>query len=236
VKQNRIVGNIGCKGAGKSFQNIQLFKRSHRAICFDSCGEYDYGLVTMDRTSVCDLVEMPRFRVAFRPRAGEKELEEDFAFLSELAYAAGRCDFFVEEIDLFCTSSSAIKGLDLITRYGRHQEVNLYYSTRRTQEISKGLTSQTDEYKLFRVAEPRDVEELERRFGKENAARVVRLPDHQFITVDVRKLSARPLEGQEDENANQETGDSGVVRDGAGVAAGESDAVAGAAGTAARVQ
>ena len=187
--QNCITAVIGGKGQGKSTWLMEQFLKSERALAFDSRAEYHNCLLVSQRIQLVEYMEdRAKFRVAFRPRAGKEAAKEDLELICRIAFGKGKLDLYLEEIDYFCTSASADPALDRVISYGRDPQINLLYSTRRFQEISKGLTSQTDEYVLFRFAEPADLENCTKRFGKETAERVASLQRFEHIKISVADL------------------------------------------------
>jgi len=197
MRQNCITGVFGGKGQGKSSYAMKQFLHSQRALAFDIRAEYKKCLQVSVRLQLIECVEgRPKFRVAFRPGKGKEQIAQDLNLFCRIAFAMRDVDVFLEEADYFCTAASSDPALDGLVRYGRDPQINIYYTTRRFQEVAKGLTSQTDEYVLFRIFEPRDLEQLAKRFGPEIEERVTSLVRFQYIkfsVVDPTKITEGTL-------------------------------------------
>jgi len=219
--QNHFIGAIGGKGQGKTTWAMEQFLKSRRGLAFDACGEYKNCLKIYNRIQLIEYLEkQPRFRVAFVPRAGEKEAAEDLLLLCRLAFAKGKIDLFLEEADYFSAANYSDPALDRIIRYGRHAEINLTYTVRRFPDTSRQLTAQTDEYRLFRASEPVDLQGLVKRFGTETAEHIASLQRFEHIKIIVADhMSA--TQSMEKKNEPEKPSD---LR-GAGVVAGVRDGV-----------
>jgi DNA helicase HerA-like ATPase len=90
-----------------------------------------------------------------------------------------------------------------VIQLGRHSGIDLICTSQRIQDVSKRLTSQVDEFIIFRMAEPRDLDEIEKRFGPETSDRVRNLKAHEHINIIVG-------EGVK-ENADRDSGSVGVA-------------------------
>jgi len=207
--KNTLTGIFGHKGSGKTYHAMAAFRASRRAIAFDTLGEYRAGLVTDSRKDLLDFVEKNKtFRVAFKPGTGA-QLISDFNFAADAVYELGDCDFYVEEIDYFCAPNFNEPGLDKLIRYGRHRGINVIYTARRFQEVSRHLTAQSDVFVMFRIAEPVDLDAIRKRFGRKISQKIRHQKGHESTRIVVEEFEYEP----------EETGDSGSVRDSAGVVA-----------------
>jgi len=185
-RENRIIGLIGVKGAGKTVRAKQLFRASQRAFVIDPLAEYEQGYIVSAHGDTLDyLCETEKFRVIYRP------LEPgDFVFACETVRRAKDCTFIVEELGRYCDNNSIPDEFDDIVARGRHYGVNLVYTVQRFQMIHKNVTSLTDEYYVFRQCEPVDLEQVEKRFG-DAVARIVRdLDDLEAVHIRVKEFRA----------------------------------------------
>jgi len=183
ANQNRIVGMLGAKGTGKSYQAEILFRKAPRAIVNDTNWEYKIGYVVSSRAELIKYLKRNRrFRVCFRPLE-----ESDFELLCEVVQAKGNLLLVVEEASTYSGSLHVDPEFRKIISRNRHYGVDLVYTAQRIQDVSKKLTAQTDEFYLFRMVEPRDLDEIEKRFGVDIRDEVERLPDHKFVRIVVGK-------------------------------------------------
>jgi hypothetical protein len=123
-----------------------------------------------------------------------------FNYLCKAAYMAGNLTLVIEEIDYFSKPTWNEPGLDLLIRYGRHRNVNVIYTVRNLVETSRRLTSQTDAFVIFRIDEPRYLDEIEKRLGVDVAVRVANLGEHEHTIVEIN-----PSQGQGQGQSNDET-------------------------------
>lgn len=189
--QNRIVGIIGRKGTGKSTLLVDLLQREPRVLVWDPMAEHGEWLPNEVESAigVRDFFHWARKRkfwaAGYVPGA---ELEPEFEELSDLYYSAapaGSRVFAVEEVPLVCSPSYLPKKFGKLVRTGRHRQIDLYWTAQRAGEVSRTLTSLTDEFVLFSQTEPRDLDAIAARCGAETANRVAQLGRHDHITWDV---------------------------------------------------
>ena len=81
--------------------------------------------------------------------------------------------------------SSMPEGLDVLARMGRHRRVDLFFTGQRFAELPRRLTATADYFVLFGQREPRDLEALAERVGRDVAGQVERLPLHGRVIYDV---------------------------------------------------
>ncbi|HKW03575.1 MAG TPA: hypothetical protein VJN96_27360 [Vicinamibacterales bacterium] len=187
--QNRIVGIVGRKGSGKSTRAATLIKYAPRVLAWDPMedhrdllpdwyegfdGELDSYLNEADRTAA--------FACAITP--GD-QLEAEFEEVCQLVYEHGRMLFCVEEAPLVCRANYLSPTFGRIVRTGRHRRIDVLWTAQRASEVSRSLTSATDVWILFSQTEPRDLDAIAERCGREIADRVANLGLHGSFTWDV---------------------------------------------------
>jgi hypothetical protein len=139
---------------------------------------------------------------------------EEFEPFGRMVYDRGWLTVGVEEIGLISQPNYLPKSLDKIVRLGRHQGINLVWTSQRIAEVSKRLTSATDRFYIFRHTEPRDIDALEDRCGSVVAARVAELGLHDFVEFDVlsgeivEEEEARETQGEQETDESEEPEDS----------------------------
>ena len=185
--QNRIVGVVGRKGAGKS-----TYIRSHLGVCprvfaFDPMDEFDAipnSFETISRAEQFFQWAKDRDTWAGRYVPGG-DLEEAIEQVCPLVYRQGSCVFICEEIALYTRPGSVTSAFGKLVRTGRHKEISVVWATQRPAECAKSITALTDLWILFSITEPRDLDAIADRCGEEIANRVSALGQHDFIIWDV---------------------------------------------------
>jgi hypothetical protein len=99
----------------------------------------------------------------------------------------GNLVFAIEECPYFSTANSQPRGLDLLSRMGRHSKIDLVWTAQRMAEVSRRHTSATDVFVLFRFDEPRDLDALADRCGSDVALKVSQLALHCRLVYDVSR-------------------------------------------------
>lgn len=187
-QQNKILGVVGRKGSGKSTALREILSCRARVVLFDTMGEHTSWIPNSFRdVDQCidylfDSEKKERFACSLL--GGD---ESDLNDLCRAVFDTGSLCFAVEEIPYFSTANSQPEGLDLLSRMGRHAQVDLVWTAQRMAEVSRRLTSATDCFVLFKLTEPRDVEALADRCGQEIAQRVRELGLHERLVFDVLK-------------------------------------------------
>ena len=185
-RENRIVGLIGVKGAGKTQKAKQFFRRRDRVVVLDPLAEYQGGFVVSGQVETLDyLCGTNRFRVIYRP------LEEaDFRFVCKTVWKAQDCLFIAEELGRYCDPQSIPDEFDEIVTRGRHRRIDLVYTVQRYSIIHRNVTAMTDEWYIFRQTEPVDLDVMERRFGKAVAGIVRDLDDLEAVHIRQKEFRA----------------------------------------------
>ena len=184
--QNKITGIVGRKGSGKSVALRHELERCPRLFLFDTMAEHTWipnKFYALDEVE--EFLDWARKQETFAGRfIAEENLEEEFSGLADLVYDFGYMTFAIEEIPMMCTASFQPPALDRIIRLGRHRFLDVVYTGQRAAEISRRITAATDSFIWFGHTEPRDLEAIADRCGREIAERVARLPLHGKLTWD----------------------------------------------------
>jgi hypothetical protein len=230
--QNRIVAVIGRKGSGKSTMLGERLQSGDRLVVWDPMGEHSgkKGWVPNQITSIQELQNFFRwarkknqFAAGYLP--GD-ELEEEVEAVAGLVYQRGNLTFGVEEVPLICSPSYLPPVLGKLIRTGRHRQVDLYWTAQRASEVSRTLTSLTDEFILFSQTEPRDLDAIAARCGNEVARKVAALGRHDFIVWDVacRRLTDGDSEDAQADRQNESVSGDRQVATGNGIHIGRREA------------
>jgi len=186
--QNRILGCVGRKGSGKSTRVKELLLYCPRHVVFDVMGEHTAanGKNRFEKpTQLAGFLKwslgQQTFACAYVPGgAPDEEIEE----VSRLVYARGHLAFICEEVPLYGWPGYMPPIFGKLVRTGRHRQIDLCWTAQRAAEVPKTLTSLTDVWILFSQTEPRDLDALADRCGREVADRVARLGLHDFFLWD----------------------------------------------------
>lgn len=159
---NFIILVLGRKGSGKSYFVKQGLKNFNNLIIIDTLAEYE-GVIIYDVQDFIDFIKsQPKnFQIVLRDLNDEK-IDTYLSLLAELENITIVC----EEVDYYFTGINPNMNLLKIIKYGRHKGINVVGISRRPFEVSPFLRSQADLVITFEQKEPRDIEALQKRFGK----------------------------------------------------------------------
>jgi hypothetical protein len=194
--QNQIVGVVGRKGSGKSTRTATLLKYAPRIIAWDPMADHRELLPDTFDTICVELDEyfeearaLQTFACTYVPG---HELEDEFEELCELVYDFGHMLFVVEEAPLVCKASYMPPTFGKMVRTGRHRGLDLLWTAQRASEVSRTLTSATDVWIFYYQTEPRDLDAIAERCGREIAEQVANLGLHDSFCWDVIERKVIP--------------------------------------------
>jgi hypothetical protein len=187
--QNRIVGVVGRKGSGKSMRAATLIKFAPRVLVWDPMGDHGDSLPDVFEGIDDELDEY--FEQAHRAKTfacdyvPTNDLETEFEEICDLVYDYGRMLFCIEEAPLVCKAGYMPPVFGRIVRTGRHRYIDLLWTAQRASEVSRTLTSATDVWIFYSQTEPRDLDAIAERCGRDFANRVAELGLHDYFVWDV---------------------------------------------------
>jgi dephospho-CoA kinase len=194
--QNRIVGVVGRKGSGKSTHVATLLKYCPRIFAWDPM--QDHNDLLPDAFEGVDDELGEYFKQARRAKTfacslspGE-DLNEEFEEACRLVYAYGRMLFVVEEAPLILKAGYMPPAFGRIVRTGRHRQIDLLWTAQRASEVSRTLTSATDVWIFYSQTEPRDLDAIAERCGREIANQAASLGLHDSFVWDVIEREIMP--------------------------------------------
>jgi hypothetical protein len=100
--------------------------------------------------------------------------------------------FVVEEAPLVYRANYLSPAFGKIVRTGRHYGLDLLWTAQRAGEVSRALTSATDIFIFFSQTEPRDLDAIAERCGRDVAERVAGLGLHDSFCWDVIERKVIP--------------------------------------------
>jgi len=161
---------LGRKGSGKTTQLCRLLsqhKYGDRAILIDPPANIDYGVTVDDLHSMETLLERQagrKFRIRYTDICAIEAWDDsDLSCLKleailQMCFDLGDCTLVIDEVDMFCSPYGIPPTFKRLLSRGRHDQLNLIWTARRPQEVSKLLLSQSDEFFLFQMHHPDDVD------------------------------------------------------------------------------
>ena len=187
MKRNVVIGCVGLRGSGKSTTLREIVCCRPRLVVVDVMGEHAFGQRVADLEEALEMLdavqERQNFALTIQP--GRGDLADVVDTLCDAVFDIGNLTLACEELPHFCSANFLPEGLDALARMGRHRRVDLVYTGQRFAELPRRLTATTDFFVLFGQREPRDLEVLAERVGREVAERVERLPLHGRVIFDV---------------------------------------------------
>jgi hypothetical protein len=194
--QNRIVGVIGRKGAGKTTRVATLLKYVPRIFVWDPMGDHRDWLPDVFEGIDEELDEY--FEQARRVKTFASgyipvnDPEDEFEEICDLVYHHGRLLLCIEEAPMVCKAGYMSPVFGRIVRTGRHRMIDLVWTAQRASEVSRTLTSATDFWIFYSQTEPRDLDAIAERCGREIADKVAGLGLHDSFIWDMieRKILA----------------------------------------------
>jgi hypothetical protein len=194
--QNQVAGVVGRKGSGKSTRVATLMKYCPRIVAWDPMEDHT-DLLSDAFEGVDDELD-EYFTQAWRAKtfacsfAPAEDLEEEFEEICRLVYAYGRMLFVVEEAPLVLKAGYMPPAFGRIVRTGRHRQIDLLWTAQRASEVARTLTSATDIWIFYSQTEPRDLDAIAERCGREIADQVAVLGLHDSFIWDVIERQIMP--------------------------------------------
>lgn len=187
MTRNKVIGCVGLRGSGKSTALREIVSCRPRLVVVDVLGEHSFGQRVSDLDDALEMLDtvQGRERFALTIQPGRGDLGSVVDAVCDAVFEIGNLALALEEIPHYCTAGSMPEGLDALARMGRHRHVDLIYTGQRFAELPRRLTATTDFFVLFGQREPRDLEALAERVGRDVAGRVEGLPLHGRLVYDV---------------------------------------------------
>lgn len=187
--QNRIVGVVGRKGSGKSTRVATLLKYCPRLLVFDPMGDHSIWLPDvlegMDEETEDYFEHASRVKTFACGYIPVNDPVEEFEELCDLVYHHGRMLLCIEEAPIVCKAGYMPPVFGRMVRTGRHRMIDLAWTAQRASEVSRTLTSATDFWIFYSQTEPRDLDAIAERCGREIADKVAGLGLHDSFVWDV---------------------------------------------------
>lgn len=179
---NKIIGVIGPKGSGKTF-DICRYLRTNPAFAAFVIFRNDVGylsvadeVITENPRQLAESMKQPQFRIIYHPSIPEVK-DGDFVFpffdrFVEICFRRGNCTMVIDEAHLLCDARNCPPYLLMALIDGRRRNLNILYVSHRFSTVSRMLTANTDELWLYKITESADLDEIRKRCGAETMEKV----------------------------------------------------------------
>lgn len=182
-RRNELTVIIGRKGSGKSSKAAELVKDHQRRLYIDPMRCFTDGVIIHKYADLVaylkPLVHSTRYSAVFRSLSDDELLAAihlPTANRNPEAAPMPGAIVVVDEVDKWCTSSSAPESIRDLANYGRHFEVSAVFIARRAAEIPKTIRAMADRFIIGHTFDPGDVAALEEFIGPEKAEEVRAIP------------------------------------------------------------
>jgi hypothetical protein len=156
---------VGMKGHGKTCLARRIAEQTSRVVVLDPKEDFGGGVVLSEGahiwTWLYEARNWPKFSAILRPTTEEDEAA--FWAATRPAKKGGfleDCLIVLDEIDTWAKPEKTYPDLHSLIHYGRHQNISLLGTCRRTANTSRDYTSQCDDIAAFRNEEPDDIVKL----------------------------------------------------------------------------
>ncbi|MBI4847552.1 MAG: ATP-binding protein [Nitrospirae bacterium] len=178
---------IGRRGYGKTtLAGKFLDQRTQPAIIVDMLGQFKHGKRFFSAKDLLDHILTKKISITDPLILGSFELN-DFSIICEIAIRLKNVMLIIDEVDFFDSPRVQDKNFKRVIHYGRHYNIDLVTTSRRPANISRDLTSQTDEFYVFRVTEKRDLEYFEN-LSSELPELIRGLPKYSYLKYNYEEI------------------------------------------------
>lgn len=178
----------GTPGSGKSELLVRRVRGCARAIVFDPIGAETIAQLLGDGFVAIHQPGELRdhlaqnfdgsFRVLYTPKEGDGL--KHFEAVNQMVKFCGRMVYAIDEVDKHQSPGFAPQGLYDLLNYGRHHEVALIGTARRSVNVAKDFTFNLSEICAFRFSEPVELRYFENKCGPEMATVIPSLSKYEY--------------------------------------------------------
>lgn len=186
IEPGKRVSVVGHTGFGKSWWTRHaLDDYEGDMIIYDPEDEYAPG-ASLDLVKGMEAFERARTEerravvVIFTEPKSRQEMQQDVAILAEFAMEQRDVLLVIEEAGETARRFEVPKELWTVARRGRKQGVGLVLISQRITDVDRDLSSQSDAFVVFHLAEHHDQQEAKRRWGPDVAFSIQRIGVGQY--------------------------------------------------------
>lgn len=183
---NKIIILIGPKRAGKTRKTSELVRDVDRVVVFDMMKDAQYvegaTVITGKPAELARAIEPNKesFRVVYQPvitKLRDNSLMDlpEFQPILKLCHLRGDMYFVIDEAHLLCNSRNCPSELVMASYVGGHKGFSMVLIAQSFSGIHPAIRQNADELYLWKIIEPRDLDGVQDRCGKEVAAQVAAL-------------------------------------------------------------
>lgn len=148
---------IGLRGSGKTSLAMRFVKyRSKPALIVDLFDQFK-GVRYFSGEAALQHITQNRYLKIAEPVIVQTFDPVEFNLVCRIAQEHRDVLLVVDEVDFFDNPRSQDQAFKELIHLGRHYGVDMITTCRRPANISRDLTSQTKEFYIFRITEPRDL-------------------------------------------------------------------------------
>lgn len=176
----RAIFVVGKRGSGKTTYIKTVVQSVPRVLIWDWRGEYDYQPVELK--DIVSLFRSPSFQRTYRPDY-HSNLSEQFELLAHCILhmdCARNFLFVVDEAYMVCPNLQELS-LGKLIRLTRPKTIDLMYSSQRPTLIPGILRSEADEFVVFKLINPQDVQIVTQIFGPDAGKQAQNLCQFQYL-------------------------------------------------------
>lgn len=183
---------IGKRGSGKTtLAGKFITERTKPVLIMDMLCQFETGKRFCSVAAILDYIVLAKKFNITDPLVLTNYEQKEFSLLCEIAIRHKDVMLVVDEVDFFDTPQCKDHVFKKVIHYGRHTKIDLVTTSRRPANISRDLTSQTDEFYIFRMHEKRDLDYFHE-LNSELPDKIKDLQQFSYIKYDHQEIKVMP--------------------------------------------
>ena len=183
MQDGKVIFVTGKRGSGKTTWLKNEIDRQRRVLVWDWRGEY--SLPPIQLPELLTVLHSDSFCRSYRPNYHADLLTQ----FNQLAYAilhmasARNFSLVIDEAYLVCPGPNDEGELGKLIRLTRPKNINLYLSSQRPCKVPGIFRSEADEWKVFALHNPPDLQVIREMFGEPVAIATKKLEQFQYLSL-----------------------------------------------------